>query len=122
MAVSASRSVARIRHCFGGRGRYWRRQRRSRQWICKFAGVGVGAGVLLPYSRLQESEADRPGMMFMAEAGNGPYAARDLWARMARKGKGKPLEILSSRSADTTRIEQIEKWISDALQNYRPSS
>jgi metalloendopeptidase OMA1, mitochondrial len=85
-------------------------------------GVGASVGVLLPYSRLQESEADRLGMIFMAKAGYDPHAARDLWVRMAEegKGKGKPLEILSSHPADANRIRQIEQWIPEAMKQYRP--
>lgn len=85
-------------------------------------GVGATVGVLLPYSRLQEAEADRLGMIYMAKAGYDPRAARDLWLRMAETGKGKskPLEILSTHPADATRIRNIEERIPEALQYYRP--
>jgi predicted Zn-dependent protease len=84
--------------------------------------MGASVGVLLPYSRLQESEADRMGMIYMAKAGYDPHAARDLWLRMAEagKGKGKPLEILSTHPSDATRIQQIEARIPEAMQYYRP--
>jgi predicted Zn-dependent protease len=86
-------------------------------------GMGATVGVLLPYSRLQESEADRLGMIYMAKAGYDPRAARDLWVRMAEAGKdkGKPPEILSSHPADATRIRQIEQWIPEAMQYYKPA-
>jgi len=85
-------------------------------------GAGVAVGVLLPYSRLQESEADRLGLIFMAKAGYDPRAAVDFWRRMADAGKGKakPPEFLSTHPADDTRIRQIEKWLPEALSYYRP--
>ncbi len=85
-------------------------------------GIGASIGVLLPYSRLQESEADRLGLIYMAKAGYDPMAARDLWLRMreASRGKSKPPEILSSHPADETRIRDIEKWLPQARQYYRP--
>lgn len=85
-------------------------------------GAGASVGVLLPYSRLQESEADRLGMIFMAKAGYDPHAARDLWVRMAQAGKGKakPPEILSTHPADATRIRQIEQLLPEAMRYYRP--
>lgn len=84
-------------------------------------GLGATVGVLLPYSRLQESEADRLGMIYMAKAGYDPAAARELWVRMseAGRGRGKPPEILSTHPADATRIRQIEQWLPEARQHYR---
>lgn len=85
-------------------------------------GVGAAVGVLLPYSRLQESEADRLGLIFMAKAGYDPRSAVDFWRRMAAAGKGKssPPEFLSTHPADQTRIKQLEKWLPEALSYYRP--
>jgi hypothetical protein len=51
-----------------------------------------------------------------------PRVAHDVWARREGRASASLWEILSSRPADATRIEQIEKWISDAMQNYRTSS
>lgn len=85
-------------------------------------GAGATVGVLLPYSRLQESEADRLGLIFMAKAGYDPRSAVDFWRRMAdaAKGKAKPPEFLSTHPADDTRIRQIEKWLPEALSYYQP--
>jgi len=85
-------------------------------------GLGATVGVLLPYSRLHESEADRMGLIYMAKAGYDPHAARDLWVRMAEasKGKGKPPEFLSTHPADATRIQQIELLLPEAMTYYRP--
>ncbi len=82
-------------------------------------GVGAAIGVLLPYSRLQESEADRLGLIFMAKAGYDPRTAAGFWRRMAEAGKGKakPHEFQSTHPADETqtRIRQIEKGLPEAL-------
>lgn len=83
-------------------------------------GAGATLGVILPYSRLQESEADRMGLIYMAKAGYDPHAAVDLWKRMAAMDKAKPPELLSTHPADATRIRQIEQWLPEALSYYRP--
>jgi predicted Zn-dependent protease len=86
-------------------------------------GAGAAMGVLLPYSRLHESEADRMGLIYMAKAGYDPRAALGLWQRMAlaSKGKSKPPEFLSTHPADETRIKDIERWLPEALSSYRPT-
>jgi predicted Zn-dependent protease len=82
-------------------------------------GAGATVGVLLPYSRLQESEADRLGLIFMAMAGYDPRAAVDFWKRMAasKKGGAAP-EFLSTHPADSKRINNIEKLIPEAMSYY----
>ena len=86
------------------------------------AGLGAGAsvGVLLPWSRAQESEADHLGLIYMAKAGYHPSAARDLWARMAAASSNRPIELLSTHPLPETRITQIEGWIPEALKYYKP--
>jgi predicted Zn-dependent protease len=92
------------------------------QQVTSLLGAGAAVGLLLPWSRTQESEADRLGLVYMAKAGYDPHAARDLWVRMAETGKGqqKPPEFLSTHPADQTRIRQIEGWLPEAMQHYRP--
>ena len=84
-------------------------------------GAGVSVGVLMPFSRAQESEADHLGLIYMAEAGYHPTAARDLWVRMGEASKGRQqIELLSTHPLPATRITQIEGWIPEALKHYKP--
>ncbi|HNR14090.1 MAG TPA: M48 family metallopeptidase [Thermodesulfobacteriota bacterium] len=80
-------------------------------------GLGSQIGVLLPYSRLQESEADHLGLVFMSMAGYDPRCALDFWQRMAASGQGGgPPEFLSTHPADENRIQSIQELIPEALQ------
>jgi len=86
---------------------------------------GVGSTVLgtLPFSRKQESESDRYGLIWMAMAGYNPNEAVNLWKRMAAQSRGqKPPEILSSHPSDATRIRNIQGWIPEAMKYYKPNN
>ena len=83
-------------------------------------GVVTTVGMVLPFSRKQESEADRIGLILMAKAGYDPLKALDFWKRMAKKkGKKSPPEFLSTHPADEKRIEQIKQWLPEAMEYYR---
>ncbi len=82
-------------------------------------GVGAQYGVLLPYSRLQESEADHIGLILMAKAGYDPRQAVPFWERMNKSGGSRPPEFLSTHPAPETRIKQIESEIPEAMKYYR---
>jgi predicted Zn-dependent protease len=83
-------------------------------------GVGSQVGILLPYSRVQESEADRLGLIFMAMAGYDPREAVDFWKRMTSAKKGTSLpEFLSSHPADKKRIQNIEQLVPEAMRYYQ---
>lgn len=89
-------------------------------WMSAY-GVGAQYGALMPYGRLQESEADHLGLIFMSMAGFDPREATGFWQRMAtQKGGQAPPEFLSTHPSDTTRIENIRKLIPEAMQYYRP--
>jgi predicted Zn-dependent protease len=88
-------------------------------WMTAF-GVGAQVGVLLPYSRLHESEADRLGLIFMAMAGYDPNEAIWFWRRMAdAKGGAAPPEFLSTHPSDESRIEAIKDAIPEAMKYYK---
>ena len=84
-------------------------------------GLGAQVGILLPFSRLHESEADRLGLIFMAMAGYDPHAAVGFWQRMAAKKEGgsQPPEILSTHPADATRIKKIQELLPEAMEYYK---
>ena len=93
------------------------------QSVGALLGAGASVGLILPWGRSQESEADHLGLIYMAKAGYDPHAARDLWVRMAEaaKGSGKPSEFLSTHPSEATRIKQIDGWLPEAMQYYRPN-
>ncbi len=82
-------------------------------------GVGTQVGVLLPYSRVQESEADHIGLILMAKAGYDPRGAISLWQRMNAKGGSRPPEFLSTHPAPDSRIREIESQIPEAMKYYK---
>jgi predicted Zn-dependent protease len=85
-------------------------------------GAGANLGVLLPYSRLEESEADRIGLVLMARAGYDPRQAIPFWERMkSQEGHGQTPELLSTHPAPDTRIEDIRRHLPEALKYYSVS-
>ncbi|MBO9700731.1 MAG: M48 family metallopeptidase [Sporocytophaga sp.] len=85
-------------------------------------GVGANVGILLPYSRLQESEADRIGLIFMSMAGYDPTEAINFWERMEKASQGgQPPEFLSTHPSHKTRIEELKKQLPEALKYYNQS-
>jgi len=83
-------------------------------------GLGVGAqfGVLLPFSRKHESEADEVGQIFMAEAGFYPAEAITLWQTMAQMSGQGPAQWKSTHPSDETRIERLHANLPRAMQEY----
>lgn len=88
-------------------------------WM-KVFGVGTTLGVMLPYSRLQENEADHLGLIFMAMAGYDPHAAIEVWQRMAQQGGAGVPEFLSTHPADQTRIRELTQKLPEAMGYYQP--
>jgi predicted Zn-dependent protease len=84
-------------------------------------GVGSQVGVLLPFSRKQELEADKYGMFWMAGAGYNPQEAINLWERMEKaSGGSKPPEFMSTHPSEGSRIEQLKKYLPEAMTYYKP--
>lgn len=83
-------------------------------------GVGAQVGVLLPFSRQHESEADYIGILLAADAGYDPRESVHLWERMEQhSGGGAQAEFLSTHPGHETRIEQLKQWMPEAMAIYR---
>ena len=91
----------------------------TRNLFMQAYGAGATVGLLLPYSRLHESEADRIGLTLMARAGYDPREAIPFWQRMNKSGQRRPPEFLSTHPAPKSRIANIKKYIPEALPYYR---
>lgn len=85
-------------------------------------GLGSQYGILLPYSRMQELEADKLGLIFMAMAGYDPSSAAAFWTRMSQSSGGSTPEFMSTHPSDNSRIEQIQKDLPEALKYYKGSA
>jgi predicted Zn-dependent protease len=87
-------------------------------------GLGAQVGVLLPYGRTQESEADHIGLLLMAQAGYDPRAAIGFWQRMEQSSssKGGPPEFLSTHPGHGTRVQQISAWMPEAMRLYEATT
>jgi predicted Zn-dependent protease len=83
-------------------------------------GAGAQVGVLLPFSRQHESEADYIGILLAADAGYDPRESIHLWHRMEQLSSGGgPAEFLSTHPGHETRIEQLKKWMPEAIAIYQ---
>lgn len=83
-------------------------------------GVGAQVGVLLPFSRKHESEADYVGILLAADAGYDPRESIALWERMGQmSGSGAPSEFMSTHPSHETRIAQLKKWMPEAMAIYQ---
>lgn len=85
-------------------------------------GVGSSVGMMLPFSRKHEAEADEIGLVLMAMAGYNPEKAIDFWARMAAQSKGAPPEFLSTHPSHDSRIKNIKAklpWAMSIANKYK---
>ncbi len=90
----------------------------NQEQVSKVLGMGVNVGFVLPFSRDQESEADRIGLILMAKAGYDPRAAPGFWSRMKASGGSRAPDFLSTHPNPDKRIAQIEGWMPEALRYY----
>ena len=86
-------------------------------WMQAF-GLGAQLGVLLPFSRKHEYEADRIGLTVMAKAGYNPEEAVVFWQRMSQGGGAKPPEFMSTHPADEKRVAHLQKLMPEAMVHY----
>jgi predicted Zn-dependent protease len=88
------------------------------QALRKALGLGAEVGILLPFSRTHEKEADVVGLDLMARAGFDPRQSIELWKNMAAAAKGQPVEFLSTHPSHETRYDELEEHMAPALKVY----
>jgi metalloendopeptidase OMA1, mitochondrial len=91
----------------------------QRQAVMAALGAGAQYGVLLPFSREHEIEADQMGLVYMARAGYDPHEAITFWKRMGQAGGQQPPEFASTHPSHGTRIEQLEQFMPKAMAEYQ---
>ncbi len=92
---------------------------RTRNLFLLAFGVGSQLGVILPYSRLHEYEADRLGLTIMAKAGYDPREAVEFWKRMQAQQDQKMVEFLSTHPSSEKRIENMRTYLPEAMKYYK---
>ncbi len=87
----------------------------QRIWSTAY-GLGTQVGVMLPFSRKHEAEADKLGLVFMIMAGYNGEEAAEVWVRMSERAKGKksPPEILSTHPSNESRIQALRSYLPEA--------
>ncbi|GLT22305.1 hypothetical protein GCM10007933_17640 [Zoogloea oryzae] len=91
---------------------------KNRPAIAAALGLGAQYGLLLPFSRQHESEADRIGQLYMAKAGYDPAEAIAVWERMAAQSGGSRFEFTSTHPSEQTRQVQLRQWLPEAQLFY----
>lgn len=89
------------------------------QAVMSALGLGAQVGILLPFSRTQESEADTIGLELMARAGFDPRQSVALWQNMAAAGGEKPAEFMSTHPSNESRIKSLQSHMNQAMQLYQ---
>lgn len=90
----------------------------DRQRAMAALGLGAQVGIILPFSRLHESEADEIGLELMAQSGFDPEASVALWENMAKAGDDEPPEFLSTHPSKGRRIDDLRAGMPRALYLY----
>ncbi len=95
---------------------------RTRNTVGQNTGLDIfQLGIMNPFGRKQETEADYLGLIFSSLSGYDIRESVKLWERMAKKNKGKePPVFLSTHPSSKKRIENLKNWISEVIENYPP--
>jgi predicted Zn-dependent protease len=91
----------------------------QRQTIMAALGAGAQYGVLLPFSRQHETEADQLGLLYMARAGYDPHEAVSFWERMSKSGGAQPPAYLSTHPSHARRIQDLEEFMPNAMAEFQ---
>ncbi len=94
---------------------------RQQQTVLALLGVGSQYGILLPFSRRHESEADHIGLILMAAAGYDPRESVHFWSRMEKAGGRQPAEFASTHPSHERRIDDLRRWLPEVLPLYEHS-
>jgi len=94
----------------------------KRQTIMGLLGAGAQYGVILPFGREHETEADQMGLHYMARAGYDPREAIAFWERMSGAGGAQPPEFLSTHPSHGNRIETLKQSLPKALAEYEKAT
>jgi predicted Zn-dependent protease len=90
----------------------------AQQQLFGLLGVGAQVGVLLPFSRTQEAEADQIGLDLMADSGFDPHESVTLWQNMTALGGAEPTEILSTHPTNAARMDALRARMPQAVARY----
>lgn len=82
-------------------------------------GIAADISLILPFSRLQENEADKIGMILMAQAGYNPEQAIEVWGRMAKSHDGYKSAFFKTHPTDEKRIENMREFLPEAVGYYQ---
>ncbi len=93
----------------------------QRQMAMAALGAGAQYGVILPFSREHESEADQMGVLYMARAGYDPRESIEFWQRMSEAGGNQPPQFMSTHPSHGTRIERLREFMPKAMAEYESS-
>src|SRR5262245_24870026 len=91
----------------------------ERQTIMAALGAGATYGVILPFSRDHETEADEMGLLYMARAGYDPQEAISFWERMSSAGSAQPPEFASTHPSHERRIQDLKGFLPKAMAEYQ---